>query len=62
MNYYEIVNVKAEQTHDWLQEAEMDRLLRQSGIDQRVGSESRPIRGYAVWARSWWPWKPPDMP
>ena len=31
MNYYEIVNVKAEQIHDWLREAEMDRLLRQAG-------------------------------
>jgi hypothetical protein len=35
MNYYEIVDVKAEQTRDWLREAEMDRLLRQAGIDQR---------------------------
>ena len=35
MNYHETVNVKAEQTRDWLQEAEMDRLLRQAGIDQR---------------------------
>jgi len=35
MNYHEIVNVKAEQTRDWLQEAEMDRLLRQAGVDQR---------------------------
>jgi hypothetical protein len=35
MNYHETVDVKAEQTHDWLQEAEMDRLLRQAGIDQR---------------------------
>ena len=35
MNYHETVNVKAEQTHDWLQEAEVDRLLRQAGIDQR---------------------------
>lgn len=35
MNYHETVNVKAEQINDWLQEAEMDRLLRQAGIDQR---------------------------
>jgi hypothetical protein len=32
MNYYTDVNVKAEQRHDALREAETSRLLRQAGI------------------------------